>query len=148
MNILAMFAEIKRALDDTVDRLGCVLEELRQQRRMLQYEYGLPPAQADVEGGKLAPRQLTRAPTILEGTVTAQLELNLEKECQGRLPSAGFYANLGVDDFYVVLFAPNDQSTLRHTLKAGTSIGITSHLSKIVIVPQVGKSANYQVYLR
>ena len=145
MNLLAMFTELKNLFGDMTSVLRCVLEEQRAQRRMLQYEYGLPPA----DGGlKLAPRQLTNPPIILENTVSSQVELNLEKECQGRLPSAGFYANLGADDFYAVLFAPNDQSTIRHTVKAGTSIGITSLLFRIVIIPQTGKNANYQVYLR
>lgn len=148
MNLLAMFAELKNLFGDMTSTLKCVLEEQRALRRTLQYEYGLPPAGPDNEASKLAPRQLTRPPIILENTVSSQVELNLERECQGRLPSAGFYANLGADDFYAVLFAPNDQGTIRHTVKAGTSIGITSILSKVVIIPQTGKFANYQVYLR
>lgn len=145
-SLLGGLDDLRKSLTGMWAEICALRRQVEQQGRTLEYEYGVPPA--DITDARIAPRRLSRLPTVLEGETSVNLALDLENACQGRVPSAGFYANLGATEFKVVLVGVGGDTTAEHTIKAGTSIAITSFVAKLTIVPQGGQPAKYQVYLR
>jgi hypothetical protein len=101
--------------------------------RVLSQEHGLP-AEGDVS--RFQPRSLSKTPLIVEDTVLAgkTVEYNLEQLNQGRIPSRGYYRNIGVDPMRVTITGADGQATNIHTLLAKDVIAITNYVTKITVI--------------
>ena len=99
---------------------------------VLSREYGVPPNGDD---SRFQPRSQTRMPLIIEETIAAGAtkEFDLEKLNQSRLPSRGYYRNIGNDPFKATLIGADGQSTGLHTLLSKDTIAITNYVARIAI---------------
>ncbi|HEX2864084.1 MAG TPA: hypothetical protein VHN99_05915 [Deinococcales bacterium] len=134
-------------IEQALAPLTCVAKAAKCLVRFAQHEYGVLEG---LDETRITPRRADQMPLILEAEapgVTAEETFNLESQL-GYVPMAGFYANLGSDEFQVILESMSGQVSLAHTVPAGTTIAITSLVSKITIRPVGGAPARYQVYAR
>jgi hypothetical protein len=136
---------IEKSFADNLAVLSMICKTMVRTGRVLEQEYGVPSM--DLNDPRLSPRSLSRMPVVFESGVTKQVTLDLEKGNRQIIPSRGFYSNIGDDAFQVTLEGLEGDAMPAHTLPPGTSIAITSYVTKITIIPLSG-TAKYQVMVQ
>lgn len=149
--------ELEKLANDIKFRLGCLWSEATRTRRANEAQFGRPPmGQWNPQTGqfeeepRFAPRSLVTAPLFLEPELEDASEWKVREELDlegrlGRCPSSGFYANIGSDEFKVVLFYADKSATPLHSVPAGVSIPITGFVEKIAVYARDGETPRYQV---
>ena len=144
-DIGAITGRFEKSLGDNLEVLKTICRTMLRMGRVLEQEYGVPGLRP--EDTRLAARSLSRLPVVMEGSTATRKTLNLEEGNRNIVPSRGFYANIGDDAFQVVVEGLEGDATAAHTVPAGTTIAITSYVTKITILPITG-TAKYQVLVQ
>ena len=134
-------------LREKLEPLVCVAKAAKCLVRYAQLEYGVLE---DEDSLRCQPRQANRPPLVLEASapgVTVETTLLVEQQL-GYVASRGYYANLGADEFQVILESMSGAVSIAHTVPAGSTIAITCLVSKVTIQPVGGRPARYQVLVQ
>jgi hypothetical protein len=129
----SIMGHVMRALEPQFAVIKHICGRVNTIARIFAQEYGVPPENGDES--RLQPRSMTKLPVIVEKTIAAgeTEEFDLEKLNQNRVPSRGFYRNIGNDPFKATITGVDGQASAAHTLLSKDVIAITNYVSKITV---------------
>jgi hypothetical protein len=142
VQIMNMVNDFKNSMADNLKALECIWKEIKLVRRFNELEFGVLRPENETES-----RDADQLQYIFEEMITQEKTVDLHEKL-GYHGRDGFVANLGDDDFQIVLVGKRaSNQTAKFTVPSKTSYAIKSPISKVIVYP-VGASAFVQISLQ